>query len=372
MLRRRTLYFGIVLALSISLISERHSPAAVLYSENFEGMAVDTAIPVDPANIGFGFVVANSENSDVNKLIVRDPSSPPGNGLTAANAGWSGNKFAEWHDNTIDSTGTSVLLVAQFPSLTASPFTISFDYYEPSGFPAIGGGPDSGNGNIFVVATGDTNSLNTTANRAINLIFGDPDPVSTTQFITGPIASEGILNNVAALDTKHTLQIFGNLGTGNVLTYKNGTESLADNTYDVWLNGTRLFNDVPYRNLITSWSRISFAINSSRGGTDVKYIDNIVISNDLGVASVPGDFDGDGDVDGADFVAWQTNFPKQIAATLAEGDADGDGDVDGADFVVWQTNFPFTPSPGASPVPEPGLASFIALAAVLVLVVRRV
>jgi hypothetical protein len=67
----------------------------------------------------------------------------------------------------------------------------------------------------------------------------------------------------------------------------------------------------------------------------------------------PGDFDADGDVDGADFVAWQTNFPKESGATPAQGDADNDGDVDGADFVVWQTNFPFTPSGGTSAVPEP-------------------
>jgi hypothetical protein len=71
------------------------------------------------------------------------------------------------------------------------------------------------------------------------------------------------------------------------------------------------------------------------------------------MSSQPGDFDGDGDVDGADFVAWQTNFPKTSGATPAQGDADGDGDVDGADFVVWQTNFPFSPGPGTSPVPEP-------------------
>ena len=68
----------------------------------------------------------------------------------------------------------------------------------------------------------------------------------------------------------------------------------------------------------------------------------------------PGDFDSDGDVDGADFVAWQQHFPTSTGATLADGDADGDGDVDGADFVVWQQNFPFTPGPGTSPVPEPG------------------
>jgi autotransporter-associated beta strand protein len=88
---------------------------------------------------------------------------------------------------------------------------------------------------------------------------------------------------------------------------------------------------------------------------DYDYLGNQIA---LVASAHPGDFDSDGDVDGADFVAWQTNFPTASGATLAQGDADGDGDVDGADFVVWQTNFPFTPGPGASPVPEPiGFAS---------------
>ncbi|MCC7084374.1 MAG: hypothetical protein IT427_05140, partial [Pirellulales bacterium] len=41
---------------------------------------------------------------------------------------------------------------------------------------------------------------------------------------------------------------------------------------------------------------------------------------------VPGDFNGNGEVDGADFVAWQTHFPKASGALLSDGDADGDGD----------------------------------------------
>jgi hypothetical protein len=85
----------------------------------------------------------------------------------------------------------------------------------------------------------------------------------------------------------------------------------------------------------------------------------------------PGDFDSDGDVDGADFVAWQTNFPKANGATLAEGDADNDGDVDGADFVVWQTNFPFTPGPATAPVPEPHSVLLLAIGGAVALRWRR-
>jgi T5SS/PEP-CTERM-associated repeat protein len=80
---------------------------------------------------------------------------------------------------------------------------------------------------------------------------------------------------------------------------------------------------------------------------------NFKVLLDVNYLTTAGDFDLDGDVDGADFIAWQTNFPKLSGATIAQGDADFDGDVDGADFVAWQTNFPFTPGPGAAPVPEP-------------------
>jgi hypothetical protein len=73
-------------------------------------------------------------------------------------------------------------------------------------------------------------------------------------------------------------------------------------------------------------------------------------------AEHPGDFDGDGDVDGADFVAWQTVFPSRVGG---DDIGDHDGDVDGADFVVWQTNFPYTPSPAT--VPEPSTIALVLL-----------
>lgn len=108
------------------------------------------------------------------------------------------------------------------------------------------------------------------------------------------------------------------------------------------------------------------AIGGTLGGGDAFIVlgaDGSGISIATPPVLVPGDFNVDGDVDGADFADWQMNFPISSGATLAQGDADGDGDVDGADFVVWQTNFPFTPAPASSPVPEPS-ACVMALCAV--------
>lgn len=90
-------------------------------------------------------------------------------------------------------------------------------------------------------------------------------------------------------------------------------------------------------------------VNSSSMAAQTLF-DNVILN---AVPILAGDFDADGDVDGADFVAWQTHFPTASGATLAMGDADRDGDVDGADFVVWQTHFPTGPAGATSPVPEP-------------------
>jgi hypothetical protein len=129
------------------------------------------------------------------------------------------------------------------------------------------------------------------------------------------------------------------------------------------------------------WFSLSFnAVNATAiayviakpDGSANQYINYPIAEFELyapGVVAHPGDFDGDGDVDGADFVAWQTNFPKASGATLAQGDADGDGDVDGADFVVWQTNFPFAPGPGVSSIPEP--VSILPLALGVIFVFRH-
>ncbi len=69
------------------------------------------------------------------------------------------------------------------------------------------------------------------------------------------------------------------------------------------------------------------------------------------LTAIPGDFNGDGYVDGSDLSQWQDDYHRN-----PDSDADGDGDSDGADFLIWQRNF--NPMLGlsvasATAIPEP-------------------
>jgi hypothetical protein len=71
----------------------------------------------------------------------------------------------------------------------------------------------------------------------------------------------------------------------------------------------------------------------------------------------PGDFQGDGDVDGADLALW-----RSAIGVSYRGDANGDGDSDGADFLIWQRNLGAAGVSGATQtVPEPASWAFAAL-----------
>jgi hypothetical protein len=84
----------------------------------------------------------------------------------------------------------------------------------------------------------------------------------------------------------------------------------------------------------------------------------------LSVASevVPGDFDGDLDVDGEDLEIWTDNFGAASGGSTSTGDADDDDDVDGADFLIWQRNVDSPASAVAGiAVPEPPSAVLCAI-----------
>jgi hypothetical protein len=82
--------------------------------------------------------------------------------------------------------------------------------------------------------------------------------------------------------------------------------------------------------------------------TDI-YISSLQVT---GAVAETGDFDADGDVDGADFLRWQRGVGAATGATRGQGDSNGDGDVDAADLGAWKGQFA-SATAVVSGVPEP-------------------
>ncbi len=80
----------------------------------------------------------------------------------------------------------------------------------------------------------------------------------------------------------------------------------------------------------------------------------------------PGDADGNGVVNAADYIALKTHIGQGAGATLADGDFDGDGDADRDDLQILQDHFGDT-SAGAGTIPEPATLSLLALGGLAVL-----
>ena len=53
----------------------------------------------------------------------------------------------------------------------------------------------------------------------------------------------------------------------------------------------------------------------------------------------PGDGNGDGRVDGADFIIWLTHFGQSTTRKNLDGDFDGNGTVQIADYRIWISNY---------------------------------
>jgi hypothetical protein len=107
-----------------------------------------------------------------------------------------------------------------------------------------------------------------------------------------------------------------------------------------------------------SWDSLAFTpINTQN------YAQNPIAAQPFGDA----DFDGDGDIDGRDFLAWQRGFGLTIGALPEQGDANGDGAVNAADLGFWSSQYGSEPlsalhlPPSAlnSSIPEPSTGLLI-------------
>lgn len=106
--------------------------------------------------------------------------------------------------------------------------------------------------------------------------------------------------------------------------------------------------------LTTSNGSGSFIVNY---GQSSPFNPNQIVLSAFEAAFLPGDYDQDGIVGGADLTVWQENYSVSSGPGLA-ADGNDDGLVNGADFLVWQRHFGHSITPDASvlnaaSIPEP-------------------
>jgi hypothetical protein len=101
---------------------------------------------------------------------------------------------------------------------------------------------------------------------------------------------------------------------------------------------------------------------------------SVTVSTPVGT---PGDYNGDGRVDAADYTVWRDNLGAPDETSL-NGNGSGSGGVDPADYDLWKTNFGMglgggglTAVVGGQSVPEPGAIVFCLLASVGAGCIRR-
>ncbi|HEX2473397.1 MAG TPA: hypothetical protein VHK01_01550 [Lacipirellulaceae bacterium] len=114
-----------------------------------------------------------------------------------------------------------------------------------------------------------------------------------------------------------------------------------------------------------------FAIDYSAGtGNDVALVTQ--------VASLLGDYNGDGVVDAADYVRWRAAANMEVMP-YSGADGSGNGRIDADDYLVWRSNFGLTSaainaaieSDKLSTVPEPASAACISAALLMFAFVRN-
>ena len=109
-------------------------------------------------------------------------------------------------------------------------------------------------------------------------------------------------------------------------------------------------------------SRITIDSIQIIGSTDAQvYLDDVFWDpQSIYSPPNPGDFDGNGLVEGADLVRWQTGLGINSGAEISDGDGNNDGIVNGEDFLIWQRNLGvFTSLATVTSVPEPGSVAIL-------------
>lgn len=341
------------------LDTSRASGARVILREDFESDQPD-AQPASADHYQVGYVSFVNPATEPGRIVVT--------GGTFADPFGSSNQSLVIH-NPNSATQSRIAWTSIFGDDPAAfrNGTIEFDAWMERPLPVLGepggkfwsffevrtgfGGP----GRSEVTSVGD---VTVWPNFRIQNIFGEPAPRDQVVDAGGrysigfePTFTDGD-DNVFGPDQSFHVVIEIDDGDGTPTSERYGITindvpimwSQTGESLNYWVPGS------PGVNILAFYSDASAFFS---GGASNAYIDNLVVTNNDLPPLGNGDYDGDLDVDGADFLVWQRTFAESPAAGTG-ADGDGDGQVGAGDLAVWRESFGSAAAgPTNSVVPEP-------------------
>jgi hypothetical protein len=175
-------------------------------------------------------------------------------------------------------------------SASSSSSANKFSIYDYSGsqtftikFSVRFGGGDAGSWSFFqgdgANYSNGSNFYNSQTFTGIRWTFGNSDGLSTSYNAGGTWTD--LPNVMTSQNTNYTVEIYGNNSNSSVSYNYNGSQSVAQNSYDLWVDGALVGDDLqkselPDENNIDSYMFIG--INSSGNAANI-YIDDITYTN---------------------------------------------------------------------------------------------
>ncbi len=221
----------------------------------------------------------------------------------------------------------------------------SINKNEALGSSSHGGGIYVTGGNLTVRESAVINNKTTSSNSNGGGIYSSTDlsGTQTTSIINSTISGNstngrggGVYNAGGLTEIRHSTITANDapLGLGG------GVASYADTA----TTRTDVFSTIIASNTANNAAGVPDDV-ASLGGPLTNSINSLGFNLiGTGVATtafvhLEADFDGDNDVDGSDFLAWQRGFGSGPGASKSAGDATGDGFVTGEDLTEWNFGF---------------------------------